>query len=170
MTRRPLSLLGVSLASTALAVASAAPASAHAIVDLTGEPAYAGKTSVMRLEIQHGCLQNETGIDKIAAYFGKKFGRVKPAAVTGWTSTTKRTAQGRKIVWKLAGEGPSFNTPTYFPMTITWPAKAGVYGVPVRQWCGSETNIWDEPDGPATANKPSPPLYPLPQIKVVSPR
>ncbi|MGA0011329.1 MAG: hypothetical protein ACO3ID_11220 [Candidatus Nanopelagicales bacterium] len=170
MTRRPLSLLGVSLASAALVVASAAPASAHAIVDLTGEPAYAGKTSVMRLEIQHGCLQNETGIDKIAAYFGKKFGRVKPAAVTGWTSTSKRTADGRKIVWKLTGSVPAFNTPTYFPMMITWPAKAGVYGVPVRQWCGSETNIWDEPDGPATANKPSPPLYPLPQIKVVSPR
>ncbi|MGA1480770.1 MAG: DUF1775 domain-containing protein [Candidatus Nanopelagicales bacterium] len=167
MTRRPLALLGVSLASAALVVASAVPASAHAIVDLTGKPAYAGKTSVMTLEVQHGCLQNETGIDKVVAYFGREFGKVKPSAVPGWKATSKRTSDGRKVVWTLTGSVPAFNTPTYFPMTITWPAKPGVYGMPVKQWCGSATNIWDVPDGPATADKPSPPLYPLPQVKVL---
>ena len=170
MTLRPLAFAGAALASVAIGLASATPAAAHAIVDLSGEPAYAGKTSVMTLEVQHGCLQEATGIDKVAAYFGKKFGKVQPASVAGWTSKSKRTADGRKVVWTLTGAMPSFNTPTYFPMTITWPAKAGVYGVPVKQWCGSDTNIWDVPDGPATANKPSPPLYPLPQIKVLSPR
>lgn len=170
MTRLPLILMGASLASAGLVFASALPASAHAIVDLSGKTAYAGKTSVMTLEVQHGCLQEETGIDKVAAYFDKRFGKVKPEAVTGWASKSKRTAEGRKVVWTLTGAVPSFNTPTYFPMTITWPAKAGVYGVPVKQWCGSDTNIWDVPDGPATANKPSPPLYPLPQIKVLAPR
>lgn len=170
MTSRLLTLLAAGALSAALAVAAASPASAHAIVDLSGDPAYAGKTSVMTLEVQHGCLQNETGIDKVAAYFGKEFGKVKPSPVAGWKTTSKRTSSGRKVIWSLTGTVPAFNTPTFFPMTITWPAKAGVYGVPVKQWCGSDTNIWDVPDGPATADKPSPPLYPLPQIKVLPSR
>jgi hypothetical protein len=170
MTMRLLTLLAAGALSAGLAMTSALPASAHAIVDLTGKPAYAGKTSVMTLEVQHGCLQNETGIDKVAAFFSKEYGKVKPSAVAGWKATSKRTSDGRKVVWTLTGAVPAFNTPTYFPMTITWPAKPGVYGMPVKQWCGSDTNIWDVPDGPATADKPSPPLYPLPQIKVLAPR
>jgi hypothetical protein len=39
--------------------------------------------------------------------------------------------------------------------------------VPVTQVCDGEINRWQVPDGPATANQPSPPLYPLPQIKVL---
>jgi hypothetical protein len=167
MTHRLLALAGAGIASAALVLGSALPASAHAIVDLSGAPAYAGKSSVMTLEIQHGCLQNEAGIDKVAAYFNKKFGKVAPQAVTGWTSKVSRTSDGRKVVWVLQGDVPAFNTPTFFPMSINWPAKPGVYGVPVRQWCDGATNVWDVPDGPATANKPSPPLYPLPQIKVL---
>jgi hypothetical protein len=168
MTRRLLVLSGASLACAALIVASALPASAHAIVDLSGEAAYAGKTSAMTLEVQHGCLQNAMGIDKVAAYFGQQYGKVSPRPVAGWMSKVKRTSNGRKIIWSLQGEVPAFNTPTYFPMSITWPTKPGVYGLPVRQWCEGQTNIWDVPDGPATANKPSPPLYPLPQIKVLA--
>ena len=167
MTHRLMALGGVSAASAALVLASALPASAHAIVDLSGDPAYAGTASTMTLEIQHGCLQNELGIDKVVAYFNKKFGKVTPKQVTGWSGTSTRTSEGRKVVWKLQGSVPAFNSPTYFPMLITWPDKAGVYGVPVKQWCDGQTNIWDIPDGPATANKPSPPLYPLPQIKVL---
>jgi hypothetical protein len=167
MTHRILALAGASIASAALVMASALPASAHAIVDLSGAPAYAGKTSVMTLEVQHGCSQNQAGIDKVAAYFNKKFGKVTPQSVTDWSGKVSRTSEGRKVVWTLQGDVPAFNAPTFFPMSITWPAKSGVYGVPVRQWCDGETNVWDVPDGPATANKPSPPLYPLPQIKVL---
>ena len=150
-----------------LALSSASPAAAHAIIDLTGEPAYAGKSSMMTMEIQHGCLQNELGIDKIVAYFDSAYRKVVPSTVAGWATTTKRTSDGRKVTWKLKGTVPAFNTPTFFPMTVSWPAKPGVYGVPVKQWCGSATNVWDVPDGPATANQPSPPLYPLPQVRVL---
>lgn len=170
MRHRRLSALTVGLVTAAAVMGSASPASAHAIVDLTGKPAYAGKSSVMTLEVQHGCLQSETGIDKVAAFFSKEYGKVTPSAVSGWKAISKRTSDGRKVVWTLTGAVPAFNTPTYFPMRITWPAKPGVYGLPVKQWCGSDTNIWDVPDGPATADKPSPPLYPLPQIKVLPPR
>ena len=167
MTHRLIALASAGIASATLLVASAMPASAHAIVDLSGAPAYAGKTSVMTLEVQHGCVQNQACIDKVAAYFNKKFGKVTPQSVTGWSGKVSRTSEGRKVVWTLQGDVPAFNAPTFFPMSITWPAKSGVYGVPVRQWCDGETNVWDVPDGPATANKPSPPLYPLPQIKVL---
>ena len=165
--RYSLSALATALLATPLVIASAAPASAHAIVDLSGAPAYAGRTSTMTLEIQHGCLQNEAGVDKVAAYFNKNYVKVVPQSVDGWSSSVKRSGKTTKVIWKLTGDVPAFNTPTFFPMDITWPKKPGVYGLPVRQWCDGATNIWDEPDGPATANKPSPPLYPLPQVKVL---
>lgn len=162
-----LSSIAAGTLAAALIVASAAPASAHAIVDLSGASAYAGRTSTMTLEIQHGCLQNEAGVDKVAAYFNKNYVKVVPQSVDGWSSSVKRSGKTTKVIWKLTGDVPAFNTPTFFPMDITWPKKPGVYGLPVRQWCDGATNIWDEPDGPATANKPSPPLYPLPQVKVL---
>ena len=167
MMRRLLSTTAVAAGAAALVLATAMPASAHAIVDLTGKPAYAGKSSVMTLEIQHGCGQNGKGINKVVAYFAKPYRKVVAAPVNGWTSTTKRTSIGRKVVWTLRGTAPAFSTPTYFPMTIRWPKKPGTYGLPVKQWCGKATNVWDVPDGPATANQPSPPLYPLPQVRVL---
>ena len=84
----------------------------------------------------------------------------------GWTNA----ARASLVTYTLTGTRPSFNTPTYFPLTIGWPSKPGVYGLPVKQKCEGETNVWDVPDGPATANQPSPPLYPLPQIKVLKAR
>lgn len=149
-------------------LASASPAHAHAIVDLDGEPAYAASTSVMTLEVQHGCLQNSNGIDKVVAYLSKDYRKVVPSDVSGWSSQVARTSTGRKVVWKLTGAVPAFNVPTYFPMTISWPKRPGTYGLPVKQWCQGATNIWDVPGGPATADKPSPPLYPLPQIQVLA--
>lgn len=167
MTTRAVTIAVATLGACALLLGTATSASAHAIVDLTGKPAYAGRTSVMTLEIQHGCLQNEKGVDKAVAYFGKEFRRVSPHAVDGWRVSTKSTGDGRKVVWKLTGTRPAFNAPVYFPMQISWPQTPGAYGLPVKQWCGKATNVWDVPDGPATANQPSPPLYPLPQVQVL---
>ncbi len=74
------------------------------------------------------------------------------------------------LIWKLTGAVPAFNAPTYFRMKISWPKEPGVYGVPVIQRCNGEVVRWEIPDGPATADKPSPPLYPLPQIQVLPAR
>ena len=162
-------LLAAALAPAALV--SASPASAHAIVDLQGTPAYASRTSTISLELQHGCLANEVGIDTVVVYVEKSYRSVAPGAVDGWKVSVKRTSdKTRKVTYTLTGTRPSFNTPTYFPLTIGWPSKPGVYGRPVKQKCEGETNVWDVPDGPATANQPSPPLYPLPQIKVLKAR
>ena len=157
----------VGVATASLATASAA--SAHAIVELNGDPAYAGRTSVLTLEVQHGCLGNEVGIDTVVAYFDPSFVSAKPKPVPGWKSQKTKESDGtHRIKWTLTGDRPKFNAPTYFPMNIGWPRQAGVYGVPVQQRCRGEVNVWDTPDGPATADKPSPPLYPLPQIKVLA--
>lgn len=156
------------VAALALGMAGASAASAHAIVELNGDPAYAGRTSILTLELQHGCLGNEAGIDTVVAYFDPSFVSVKPKSVPGWKSQKATESDGtHRIKWTLTGDRPKFNTPTYFPMTISWPKQSGVYGVPVKQKCLGEVNVWDTPDGPATANRPSPPLYPLPQIRVL---
>lgn len=168
--RRLLIALGGAVGAALISLVSALPASAHAIVDLSGDPAYAGGSSIVTLEIQHGCLQNQLGIDKVVAYLSTDYRGVRPREVAGWDSAVKRTSSGKKVVWRLTASVPAFNAPTYFPMKMTWPSKPGVYGVPVKQWCGSATDVWDVPSGPATANQPSPPLYPLPQIKVLRPK
>ena len=51
--------LGIALGAFASIVLLAAPASAHAIIDLDGVTAVAGRSSAMTLEIQHGCLPAE---------------------------------------------------------------------------------------------------------------
>lgn len=159
---------GATAAIAAIAVlASATPASAHAIIELDGAPAVAGKKSVMTLEVQHGCLQNEVGIDKVTAYFSKHFRSVKAHPVDGWSTAVKESKKGIRVTWKLTGTRPAFNAPTFFPMTIGWPTKPGVYGLPVRQDCDGQINVWDTPGGPATADQPSPPLYPLPEVQVL---
>lgn len=161
--------LGVA-AVAGLGIAAAPSASAHAIVELNGDPAYAGRTSVMTLEVQHGCLANEVGIQKVVATFEKSFGKVRPKPVSGWASKVREAPRnGQRIVWVLKGAVPAFNQPTYFPMKIAWPKTPGVYGVPVTQVCDGEIDHWNIPDAPATANKPSPPLTPLPQVQVLAP-
>ena len=95
--RLTVSAVTTALIAAPLVIASAAPASAHAIVALNGDPAYAGRTSTMTLEIQHGCLQNEAGIDKIAAYFDKAYVKVVPKQVDDWTVSVKRMGKtGRR--------------------------------------------------------------------------
>jgi hypothetical protein len=53
-------------------------------------------------------------------------------------------------------------------MKIEWPSIPGVYAMPVTQTCDGEVNRWNVPDAPATADQPSPPLYPLPQVQVLA--
>jgi hypothetical protein len=171
MGRSVIQLVGLAAGVTVLVIATAPPASAHAIVDLEGDPAYAGHSSRISLEIQHGCLQNESGVDTVIIRLGRGFRFVQPGPVDGWKVSAQRTSKGaHKVVYTLTGSRPTFSTPTFFPLTIGWPKKPGVYGVPVKQKCKGAVNVWDVPDGPATANQPSPPLYPLPQIQVLKPR
>lgn len=166
--RRSVNTVVALVAGIAGLVVGAPSASAHAIVDLEGDPAYAGRSSRISLEIQHGCLQNGSGVDTVIVRLGKAFRFVEPGPVDGWRVTVGRTAKGsHRIVYTLTGSRPAFSTPTYFPLAIGWPRKPGVYGVPVKQKCGGAVNAWNVPDVPATADQPSPPLYPLPEVQVL---
>jgi len=156
------------LVATGILASLAVPAQAHGIIELNGKQAYAGKTSVFTLEIQHGCLANEGGTTKVMVFFTAAFKNVKPQHVKGWKSTVVASRNGRHaIVWTTKGAAQTFNVPLYLPTKVTWPRHAGVYGIPVKQFCSGGTSMeWTTPSAPATADAPSPPLYPLPEVQV----
>ena len=146
-----------------------APASAHAIIELNGVSAVAGRTSTMTLEIQHGCLPSEATTE-VEAFVGAPWRGVRPGAMAGWASTVEPLARGGwHIIWTNLGAPVPFGTETFFPISVDWPAKPGTYGMRVTQQCTTGTSYdWNTQYGPATANSPSPPLTPRPEVKVVA--
>lgn len=146
----------------------AAPASAHAIISLGGVDAVAGRTSRMTLEVQHGCLTDEDGVLQVIAQVGRPWGRLRPQPVSGWSVTRSRLPAGQQIIWtKDDGVPQVFNEPVYFPVDVTWPAKAGVIGMSVTQVCPRDTTTWGTPVAPATGDQESPPQTPLAQVNVL---
>ena len=162
--------LGIALGVFASIVLLAAPASAHAIIDLDGVTAIAGKTSGMTLEIQHGCLPAEA-TTQVEAFVGRPWRAVRPRAVPGWQATVQRLANGGwHVTWVSLGPPIPFGTPTFFPISVGWPSKPGTYAMHVTQQCTNGTSYdWNEQYGPATADTPSPPLTPRPEVHVVAP-
>jgi uncharacterized protein YcnI len=163
--------LGAALASTLIAGGflgvSASPVSAHAIIDLEGQDAVAGATSEMELEIQHGCVGDEPGVIEIQAFVGKPWRSIRPLSVSGWTSEVKRQAKGGfQVTWKNQGAPIAFGTPVFFPVKVSWPKKSGKYGMTVFQQCPKSSTLWNTEFTAATANAPSPPLTPLPEVEV----
>ena len=146
-----------------------APASAHAIIELGGVSAQAGRTSRMILEIQHGCLPAEA-TTQVEAFVGTPWRGVRPGVAAGWASAVEPLPRGGwHITWTNLGAPVPFGTPTFFPISVDWPAKSGTYGMRVTQQCTNGTAYdWNTPYGPATANSPSPPLTPRPEVKVVA--
>jgi uncharacterized protein YcnI len=169
--RRILCLVSVGIAmATSLTVGlSAAPASAHAIIELDGVTAVAGSTSGMTLEIQHGCLPAEA-TTQVQAFVGRPWRSVRPGPVPGWQVAVEKLAQGGwHITWQNLGTPIPFGTATYFPITVGWPSKPGTYAMHVTQQCTNGTSYdWNEQYGPATADTPSPPLTPRPEVHVAA--
>lgn len=156
---------------TALVVVGvgAAPARAHAIIDLGGRSAVAGTTSVMTLEVQHGCLPSEATL-QVEAFVGAPWRALRPGAVAGWQATVAPLPRGGwHITWANQGAPVPFGTATFFPITADWPTRPGVYSMRVTQQCTNGTSYdWSEQYRPATANHPSPPLTPRPEVLVVA--
>lgn len=152
----------------AASLATAAPASAHAIISLGGTDAVAGESSRMTLEVQHGCLDEEDGVIQVLAFVGKPWGRLVPQPVEGWSVTRTRLDKGQQLTWtKLDGGPQTFNDPVYFPIEVTWPRQPGVIGMKVTQVCPEDSTTWDQPFAPATAGVDSPPQTPMPQVQVL---
>jgi len=147
----------------------ASPAAAHAIIDLDGVSAVAGTTSQMTLEVQHGCLPAEATL-RVDAFVGRPWRGVEPGAVPGWQTTVERLPQGGwHIAWTNLGPPIPFGTAIFFPIEVAWPSKAGTYAMRVTQQCTNGASYdWNQQYFPATADSPSPPLTPRPEVKVVS--
>lgn len=171
MTPLRRSLIAAGAGVIGLSIFSAVPASAHSIIELNGAPAYSGRTSAMTMEIQHGCMPSQP-TNKVVVFFKASFGDIVPLKMKGWTATTGTKASGRKyVIWQTATSPQPFPTPLYLPMRITWPTRAGEYGMPTRQFCvGGGHWFWDTQWHPATADVPSPPIEPLPSVMVLEPR
>jgi uncharacterized protein YcnI len=167
-TSRTLASSCLSLATAALMIGMAVPAQAHGIIDLGGTDAVAGRTSTMTLEIQHGCITRSTGTIQVQAFVGRPWGRLVPRPVEGWTVQERRLASGGRVVtWTKQGDPQPFGTPVYFPIRVTWPSKPGTYSMKVVQACPDDVTTWGTPGGPATADAPSPPITPIPQVQVL---
>ncbi len=170
MTRPSATTLGAGITGLAAAVLLCvpAPAQAHGIIDLGSVDAVAGRTSTMTLEVQHGCITNATGTLQVEASVGRPWRRVAPQPVRGWTVGVQRLPSGgQQITWTKQGDPHPFGTPVFFPIRVTWPQKPGVYSMKVVQACPGDVTTWGTPPGPATANSPSPPITPIPQVKVL---
>jgi uncharacterized protein YcnI len=152
-------------------VATVMPSAAgHAIIDLEGNDAVAGTTSVMKLEIQHGCSDSLPGVVEVQAFVGKPWRKIRPLAVAGWsTEVSVRKSGGYQITWKNLGQPGAFGTPVFFPLKVSWPKKAGTYGMTVLQLCPGGSTLWNTEFTAATADAPSPPLTPLPEVQVKKP-
>ncbi len=147
---------------------SMSSASGHAIIDLEGQDAVVGATSAMKLEIQHGCAGDKPGVIEVQAFVGKPWRKISPLPVAGWTSEVKRQKKGGfHVTWKNQGNPIAFGTPVFFPMKVSWPKKPGTYGMTVFQQCPESSTLWNTKFTPATANAPSPPLTPLPEVEVM---
>lgn len=169
MVKRSLVAFAIStVGSVVLFGATIAPAQAHGIIELNGASAVAGQSSVMTLEIQHGCLPSEPTV-QVEAFVGSPWRRVLPQSVPGWTSTVTRQAKGGwHITWVNQGTPIPFGTATYFPISVAWPTKPGTYGMSVMQLCPGSSYYWNDKYTPATADVPSPPLTPRPEVLVVA--
>lgn len=166
--RRALTAPAATVAAAVIVLSMPVPAQAHGIIDLGGTAAVAGRTSTMTLEVQHGCITKSTGTTQVQAFVGKPWGRVVPRPVDGWTVEIGRLSNGgRQVTWTKQGDPQPFGTPVYFPMRVTWPAQPGVYSMKVVQACPDDITTWGTPGGPATADAPSPPITPIPQVKVL---
>lgn len=162
-------LAAATLGVFALVTPLAATASAHAIIRLNGVSAVAGTTSAMTLEIQHGCLPSEPTV-QVEAFVGAPWRALKPQQVNDWTSTVARQSTGGwHVTWVKHGDPVPFGTPTYFPISVSWPKTPGTYGMSVMQVCSDgSTYYWNDKYTPASATADSPPLTPKPEVAVVA--
>ena len=171
--RTTLSIASVAVSALIVAVA-VVPAEAHAIIELRGTPAYAGQASRLTMEIQHGCnpaskVPNVFPTTRVSAYFNSRFGTVTPRALKGWAVSRTVLANGtQQLTWRATGPAQPFGMPFYPSMRVQWPHRPGVYGVVVRQFCAGASLSWNTPNRPATATQPSPPLLPLPTVRVLA--
>ncbi len=140
-----------------LATTSAAYGHAHA--DDTGFKRNA-KGTVM-VHIEHGCgAENDAAaaVDRVVVLVPKGFPAAAPKRVNGWQASSKLTAEGHRLEWQRTAPK---STAGKFRMAVRFPSKAGVYGLPTVQYCGTSSIAWIE-----KAVGGEEPEHPLPTVTV----
>lgn len=148
----------VSLVSFAL-LGPAATAAGHADVEDSG---FRRSTNgVVTVHIQHGCSAENakaSAVDRVAVLVPKSFPRAVPQAIAGWQATSTTTADGRRLEWRRVKQRSAVQS---FRISVRFPAKAGVYGLPTVQYCDKASLAWIE--RPAGGEEPE---HPLPTVTV----
>jgi len=115
----------------------------------------------VKVHIQHGCTAEDaatTSVDRVVVLVPKSFPAATPKRVAGWHATTKMTSEGRRVEWhRMAIKSAAKD----FGINVRFPAKAGVYGLPTVQYCGTSSIAWIE-----KAVGGEEPEHPLPTVTV----
>jgi len=162
--RKTLAAGAVLLGSGIICVGSA---SAHAVASLNGAHAVAGKSGVLGLTLQHGCMGGYD-TDTVVTTFTPAWRSVAPRPAAGWTSQVAHVPGGAwKVTWKVIGAPIPFAQPMPFSLAVGWPKKSGIYTAPTTQYCGANSSAWvDTYTGPADGVHTSPADLPVPKILV----
>ena len=152
MSARSLRRVVAATASAALlagaGLLAAAPASAHATVQLYGSTPAAGGYGAMWIRIGHGCDGSPT--KKVEVTVPSTFSSAKPQQIAGWNSKVAVRADGSRLVtWTLKKGGAPLRDDEFadFGIAVKYPAAEGVYMVPTVQRCLVGSIAWNE-EGP----------------------
>jgi uncharacterized protein YcnI len=125
----------------------AAPANAHASIQLYGEEAKAGGYGAIFIRIPHGC---EGGLptDKVVVSVPRAVESARPQQLSGWEASTPKSASKKfhRVVWS-GGSLPDSQFAD-FGISLKYPTKPGEYKFVVTQHCGEETVRWTGADAP----------------------
>ena len=127
-----------------ITVVVAGTAYAHVEPTTNGTPK-AGAKGVITLHLEHGC-EDAAGklyaTDRIVTQLPKSFSDVKAPAHAGWTGIVEATRTGTRVTWTAKGATLGKHTPGAFTMSVTYPMKAGTYGLPTVQYCAGRSTAW----------------------------
>lgn len=151
--RRIAAVVGGLALTASLGLASAAPASAHATIQLYGGTAKAGGYGALWMRIGHGCEGSPT--TRVVVTVPASFGSARPQMIAGWRSKVLTRADGsRLVVWNATGDPLRDDEFQDFGISVKWPAAEGVVMLPTVQRCVEGSVAWADPD-PA-AEHPAP--------------
>jgi uncharacterized protein YcnI len=155
--------LATIVTTTAAALSSVLPASAHASLQLYGSTPVAGGYGHMFVRVPHGCDGAATDTVKVQIPAG--FTSVKAQAKAGWQVATVK-ADGTnvsEVIWS-GGSLPDSQFDD-FGISVKFPTAPGVYYAPVVQMCGSASAAWVQI--PAAGENSHSLKSPAPSVKVL---
>lgn len=156
-------ILGTLAAATAVSIASAIPASAHATIQLYGTPATAGGYGQMFVRVPHGCTGG-LATDTVKIQIPAGFASVKPQAKAGWQVSTVK-ADGKnvsEVIWS-GGNLPDSQFDD-FGLSVKFPSTPGTAYLPVVQLCGESSVAWVQiPEAGQDAHSLK---YPAPAVSI----